>query len=377
MPNSMHLKRDSVWRVMISGGGTGGHVFPAISIGRACLALRPDAAVHFVGAKGKIEMTQVPLAGFPITGFWIRGFQRQALWKNLLLPLQVVFSLVQAWVLLWKFRPHAVVGVGGYASGPLVWVAQRMGIVTALQEQNAWPGATNRFLSSGARRIYVAFEGMERFFETSKIRLTGNPVRPELLKQGPSKEEAHRFWGLSGDRKVVLVLGGSLGARALNQAVETCLRQGQHEVVWLWQCGRNYHLPEDLKALEGPGLRVLPFIQDMAMAYAAADWLVSRAGAGTLSELALVAKPCLLVPSPYVAENHQYHNALRWVERSMAWMSSDATIAQDLPQVLREWGQDPDQSAQMALGLKTWSRPQAALEVASDLLALTLPKLAA
>jgi len=377
MPKAMVSKQDAVWRVMISGGGTGGHVFPAISIGRACLALRPDTAVHFVGAQGKIEMTQVPLAGFPITGFWIRGFQRQALWKNLGLPFQVVFSLLHAWVLLRKFRPHAVVGVGGYASGPLVWVAQRMGMVTALQEQNAWPGATNRFLSSGAQRVYVAFDGMEKFFASSKIRLTGNPVRPELLKEGPTREEALRFWGLSGDRKVVLVLGGSLGARALNQAVEACLRQGQSEVVWLWQCGRHYQIPEDLQALQGPNLRVLPFIQEMTMAYAAADWLVSRAGAGTLSELALVAKPCLLVPSPYVAENHQYHNASRWVEKSMAWMSSDATIAQDLPQVLEEWGRDPDAAAHKAVGLKTWSRPQAALEVASDLLALTFPKLAA
>ncbi|MFM9061336.1 MAG: UDP-N-acetylglucosamine--N-acetylmuramyl-(pentapeptide) pyrophosphoryl-undecaprenol N-acetylglucosamine transferase, partial [Bacteroidota bacterium] len=203
----MVSKQDAVWRVMISGGGTGGHVFPAISIGRACCALRPDPAGHFVGAQGKIEMTQVPLAGFPITGFWIRGFQRQALWKNLGLPFQVAFSLLHAWILLRKFRPHAVVGVGGYASGPLVWVAQRMGMVTALQEQNAWPGATNRFLSSGAQRVYVAFDGMEKFFYSSKISLTGNPVRPELLKEGPTRDEALRFWGLSGDRKVVLVLG--------------------------------------------------------------------------------------------------------------------------------------------------------------------------
>ena len=375
MPRSR--QQDSVWRIMVSGGGTGGHVFPAISIAQACKALRPDCSVHFVGALGKIEMTQVPKAGFSITGFWIRGFQRKALWKNLALPLQVLVSLVHAWNLLRKFRPHVVVGVGGYASGPLLWVAQRLGIPTALQEQNALPGATNRFLSAGARRVYVAFEGMETYFGSNKTVVTGNPVRPELLNQGPGREEALKFWGLSGERKTVLVLGGSLGARALNEAVEACLRSGSPDVVWLWQCGRHYQLPEDLQAKQGPNLRVLPFVQEMTMAYAAADWIVSRAGAGTMSELALVAKPCLLVPSPYVAENHQHHNAMNWVDLSLAWISSDATISIDLPKVLLEWGQDPEAAKTKALGLRKWSRPDAAQRIATDLFDLTYQENAA
>ncbi|NBW32331.1 MAG: UDP-N-acetylglucosamine--N-acetylmuramyl-(pentapeptide) pyrophosphoryl-undecaprenol N-acetylglucosamine transferase [Cytophagia bacterium] len=377
MPSSLQHQPDSVWKIMVSGGGTGGHVFPAISIAQACRDLSPNCSVHFVGALGKIEMTQVPLAGFPITGFWIRGFQRKAFWKNWALPLQILVSVVHAWVLLRKFRPHAVVGVGGYASGPLLWVAQRLGISTALQEQNALPGATNRFLSGGARRVYVAFEGMEAYFGSNKTVVTGNPVRHELQIQGPSREEALKFWGLSGEQKTVLVLGGSLGARALNEAVEACLRSDALEVVWLWQCGRHYQLPEDLKAKQGPKLRVLPFVQEMTMAYAAADWIVSRAGAGTMSELALVAKPCLLVPSPYVAENHQHHNAMNWVNQSLAWISSDASIANDLPRVLGEWGKDPKAAEAKALGLRKWSRPDAARRIAIDLFDLTYKKNAA
>jgi UDP-N-acetylglucosamine--N-acetylmuramyl-(pentapeptide) pyrophosphoryl-undecaprenol N-acetylglucosamine transferase len=212
MPRSR--QQDSGWRIMVSGGGTGGHVFPAISIAQACKALRPDCSVHFVGARGKIEMTQVPKAGFSITGFWIRGFQRKALWKNLALPLQVLVSLVQAWNLLRKFRPHVVVGVGGYASGPLLWVAQRMGLPTALQEQNAIPGATNRFLSAAARRVYVAFEGMETYFGSNKTVVTGNPVRPELLNQGPDREEALRFWGT----KNGVGIGGKFGCQSFERS---------------------------------------------------------------------------------------------------------------------------------------------------------------
>jgi UDP-N-acetylglucosamine--N-acetylmuramyl-(pentapeptide) pyrophosphoryl-undecaprenol N-acetylglucosamine transferase len=218
---------------------------------------------------------------------------------------------------------------------------------------------------------------METYFGSNKTVVTGNPVRPELLNQGPGREEALKFWGLSGERKTVLVLGGSLGARALNEAVEACLRSGSPDVVWLWQCGRHYQLPEDLQAKQGPNLRVLPFVQEMTMAYAAADWIVSRAGAGTMSELALVAKPCLLVPSPYVAENHQHHNAMNWVDLSLAWISSDATISIDLPKVLLEWGQDPEVAKTKALGLRKWSRPDAAQRIATDLFDLTYQENAA
>jgi len=367
------------YRIVISGGGTGGHIFPAISIAQAFLRREPTAQIHFVGAIGKMEMTQVPMAGFPITGLWIRGFQRSDLWANWKLPLQLAHSLVKSLGLLLGKRPHLVVGVGGYASGPLLWVAQRLGHKTVIQEQNAIPGKTNLQLSRSAQRIYVAFEGMNRYFDSKKLRCLGNPIRSQMTRPLPSRIEALRHWGLNSGHKVILVLGGSLGARAINEAIEKILRAGDRQYAWIWQCGQSYPIPNDLIQSMPGQLLVRPFLQDMEWAYAAADLILSRAGAGTMSELAVVGKPCILVPSPYVAENHQHHNALNWVNRSAAWMSTDKTIAEELPYLLRRWSDlqvtaledtEPNPLRQWSLALKAMAVPDAADQIAIDMLSL-------
>jgi UDP-N-acetylglucosamine--N-acetylmuramyl-(pentapeptide) pyrophosphoryl-undecaprenol N-acetylglucosamine transferase len=324
-------------------------------------------------------MTQVPMAGFPITGLWIRGFQRSDLWANWKLPLQLVHSLIKSFVLLLNKRPHLVVGVGGYASGPLLWMAQRLGHKTVVQEQNAIPGQTNLQLSKRAYRIYVAFDGMSRFFDSEKIRCLGNPVRSQITGPLPGRTEALHRWGLNSGRKVILVLGGSLGARAINEAIENILRAGERQYAWIWQCGKSYTIPHDLIQSMPDQLVVQPFVQEMDWAYAAADLIVSRAGAGTMSELAVIGKPCILVPSPYVAENHQHHNALNWVNRSAAWMSLDTTIAKELPQLLLRWsglpaaapaGTESGSLQQWSQALKAMAVPDAADQIAGDMLQL-------
>ncbi|MFM7032519.1 MAG: undecaprenyldiphospho-muramoylpentapeptide beta-N-acetylglucosaminyltransferase [Bacteroidota bacterium] len=372
MPNAMQA-----YRVIVSGGGTGGHVFPAISIAQAFQRLEPSAQIHFVGAMGKIEMNQVPLAGFPITGLWISGFQRSSLWANWKLPLQLILATTKSLMLLLQKRPHLVVGVGGYASGPLLWMAQMLGLRTVIQEQNAIPGKTNLQLSRRAQRIYVAFDGMSRFFEAKKIRCLGNPVRSLITKPMQEQAEAKAHWGLNTTLKVILVLGGSLGARAINEAVEKVLRSGERQYAWIWQCGKSYDIPQDLIQSMPNQLLVRPFVQEMDRAYAAADLIISRAGAGTMSELAVVGKPCILVPSPYVAENHQHHNALHWVQRSAAWMSSDKDLAEELPDMLQRWSalhhDDPQENEAGALqqwgqALRAKALPYAADQIAKDML---------
>jgi UDP-N-acetylglucosamine--N-acetylmuramyl-(pentapeptide) pyrophosphoryl-undecaprenol N-acetylglucosamine transferase len=371
MPNAM-----IPYRILISGGGTGGHVFPAISIAQAFLRREPTAQIHFVGAMGKMEMTQVPLAGFSITGLWIRGFQRHTPWANWKLPIQLVHSMLRSLGLILQKRPHLVVGVGGYASGPLLWIAQMLGYPTVIQEQNAIPGKTNLQLSKRVQRIYVAFDAMNRYFDSRKIRYFGNPVRSQITASLPAKSEAMKYWGLDSSKKVILVLGGSQGARAINKAIENFLLTGDKQFAWIWQCGNSYNLPQGLVNDLPTSVIVRPFLQEMDWAYAAADLIVSRAGAGTMSELAVVGKPCILIPSPYVAENHQYHNALNWVQRSAAWMSSDHAIAQDLPDLLRRWselcdgivfGDQVDKLQQWTNSLRAMALPDAADRIAADM----------
>ena len=372
MPNAIQP-----YRVIISGGGTGGHVFPAISIAQAFQRIEPSAQIHFVGALGKIEMTQVPLAGYSITGLWISGFQRSSLVANWKLPLQLLLATMKSMMLLLHKRPHLVVGVGGYASGPLLWMAQMLGHKTVIQEQNAIPGKTNLQLSRRAQRIYVAFDGMNRFFEAKKIRCLGNPVRALITKPLQDQAEAKARWGLNAKLRVILVLGGSLGAKAINEAVEKILRSGDCQYAWIWQCGKSYEIPQDLIQSMPHQLIVRPFVQEMDWAYAAADLIISRAGAGTMSELAVVGKPCILVPSPYVAENHQYHNALNWVQRSAAWMSSDKDLAEELPDMLERWSalhsddsqrDEPMVLEQWSQALKAMALPDAGDGISKDML---------
>ena len=314
-------------RVIISGGGTGGHIFPAVSIANAVKALRPDAKILFVGALGRMEMQRVPAAGYEIIGLPIQGFDRKNLLKNFKVLYKIWKSQRMAKKIIKDFRPQVAVGVGGYASGPTLNMAAAKGIPCLLQEQNSYAGVTNKLLAKKAAKICVAYEGMERFFPAEKIMMTGNPVRQQLLDTTISHEDAVRSFGFAPTKKVVLIVGGSLGARTLNESVLQHLDQiRKSDVQFIWQTGKFYsaEISERLKGQDIPNLTVTDFISDMGVAYKAADLVVSRAGAGSISEFSLLGKPVILVPSPNVAEDHQTKNAMALVNKAAALYVKDA-----------------------------------------------------
>lgn len=315
-------------RIIISGGGTGGHIFPALALAKAIKKDNPNSEILFVGAKGKMEMERVPKAGFKIEGLWISGFQRKLTLRNLSFPFKLISSLWKARRILKRFKPEVVVGVGGYASGPTLEMAVRLGIPTLIQEQNSYPGITNRLLGGKVDRICVAFEGLERFFPAEKLVLTGNPVRDDLrqidLQEG--KSAAMDFYGLDPSKKTILIVGGSLGAKSLNEALQnnTSLLKSREDVQVLWQAGKIYE--EVCKQSDTAKLQqvtLLAFLERMDLAYAAADVVVGRAGALTISELCLLGKAAILVPSPNVAEDHQTKNCKALVERNAAVLVKD------------------------------------------------------
>ena len=314
-------------RVIISGGGTGGHIFPAVSIANAVKALRPDAKILFVGALGRMEMQRVPAAGYEIIGLPIQGFDRKNLLKNFKVLYKIWKSQRMAKKIIKDFRPQVAVGVGGYASGPTLNMAAAKGIPCLLQEQNSYAGVTNKLLAKKAAKICVAYEGMERFFPAEKIMMTGNPVRQQLLDTTISHEDAVRSFGFDPTKKVVLIVGGSLGARTLNESVLQHLDQiRKSDVQFIWQRGKFYsaEISERLKGQDIPNLTVTDFISDMGVAYKAADLVVSRAGAGSISEFCLLGKPVILIPSPNVAEDHQTKNAMALVNKAAALYVKDA-----------------------------------------------------
>ena len=314
-------------RVIISGGGTGGHIFPAVSIANAVKALRPDAKILFVGALGRMEMQRVPAAGYEIIGLPIQGFDRKNLLKNFKVLYKIWKSQRMAKKIIKDFRPQVAVGVGGYASGPTLNMAAAKGIPCLLQEQNSYAGVTNKLLAKKAAKICVAYEGMERFFPAEKIMMTGNPVRQQLLDTTITHEDAVRTFGFAPTKKVVLIVGGSLGARTLNESVLQHLDQiRKSDVQFIWQTGKFYsaEISERLKGQDIPNLTVTDFISDMGVAYKAADLVVSRAGAGSISEFCLLGKPVILVPSPNVAEDHQTKNAMALVNKAAALYVKDA-----------------------------------------------------
>ena len=321
-------------RIIISGGGTGGHIFPAVSIANAIKEICPDADILFVGAEGRMEMQRVPAAGYPIKGLPVAGFDRKNPFKNIPVLIKLFKSQRMAKQIIKEFQPHAAVGVGGYASGPTLKVAGNMGIPTLLQEQNSYAGVTNKLLAKQAHKICVAYEGMERFFEKNKIILTGNPVRQGLLNHSISREEAIRSFRLDPQKKTVLILGGSLGARTINQCViENIAKIKESGVQFIWQTGKIY-INDAIAAIANAGdvtmLHVTDFISNMAAAYSAADLVISRAGAGSISEFCLLEKPVILVPSPNVAEDHQTKNALALVNKNAALYVKDANAKDEL-----------------------------------------------
>ena len=314
-------------RIIISGGGTGGHIFPAVSIANAIKEQRPDTEILFVGAEGRMEMHRVPAAGYPIKGLPIAGFNRKNLLKNIPVLIKLFKSQQMAKAIIKEFKPHAAVGVGGYASGPTLKVAGNMGIPTLLQEQNSYAGVTNKLLAKQAHKICVAYEGMERFFEKEKIILTGNPVRQDLLNHTASQADAIKSFGLDPNKKTILVLGGSLGARTINNCIIQNLDKIKNsDVQFIWQTGKIY-IEEARDSVSKMGglnmLHVTDFISNMGIAYRAADLVISRAGAGSISEFCLLQKPVILVPSPNVAEDHQTKNALALVNKNAALYVKD------------------------------------------------------
>ena len=311
-------------RVIISGGGTGGHVYPAIAIANS-LSEKGVKDILFVGAKGKLEMEKVPKAGYPIEGLDIQGFHRKKMWRNVMFPFRLIGSLLKSRKIIDKFGPDIVVGVGGYASGSVLRVAQSRGIPTVLQEQNSLPGVTNKWLAKKATQIFVAYPDMDRFFDSDKILITGNPVRNDLLDESGLREEAMRHFGLDSKKKTIFITGGSLGARQINKAVaaqESVLKESDCQLIW--QVGKIYHEEYATHPLAHlPQVKLLSFVDRMDLAYAAADVVVCRAGALTLSELMIVGKPCVLVPSPNVAEDHQTKNAMALVNNQAGKLVKD------------------------------------------------------
>ena len=321
-------------RVIISGAGTGGHIFPAISIANAIRARHPEAKILFVGALGRMEMERVPKAGYEIKGLPICGFDRKHLFKNIIVLYKIWKSQRMAKKIIKAFKPMVAVGVGGYASGPMLNVCSDKGIPCLIQEQNSYAGVTNRLLAKKAMKICVAYEGMERFFPAEKIVITGNPIRQNVLNVAVTKEEARLSFGLDPDKKTVLFLGGSLGARTINESISQHLDLIRNsDVQFIWQTGKYYYedICKQLKQQQAiPQLKVTDFISDMGEAYKAADLVISRAGASSISEFCLIGKPVILVPSPNVAEDHQTKNAMALVNKDAAIYVKDAEAAQIL-----------------------------------------------
>ncbi|PKO98598.1 MAG: undecaprenyldiphospho-muramoylpentapeptide beta-N-acetylglucosaminyltransferase [Bacteroidetes bacterium HGW-Bacteroidetes-8] len=314
-------------RVIVSGGGTGGHIFPAISIANALKDILPNCEILFVGALGRMEMERVPAAGYEIVGLPVAGLKRSFSADNLKLPFKLIKSLGMASGIIKRFRPDVAVGVGGYASAPLLLMASVKGVPYVIQEQNSFAGVTNRILGRGAKSVCVAYPSMERFFPEDKIKLTGNPVRKGIERAtGEMREQAIKFFNLDGGKKTILILGGSLGAGTLNSCVKSWIEQRVSEDInIIWQCGKFYYRDIKLFNEKNPRdfVRCFEFIKEMELAYAAADLVISRAGAGTISELCIAAKATIFVPSPNVAEDHQRHNAMALVEKGAAIMVPD------------------------------------------------------
>jgi UDP-N-acetylglucosamine--N-acetylmuramyl-(pentapeptide) pyrophosphoryl-undecaprenol N-acetylglucosamine transferase len=359
------------YKFLISGGGTGGHIFPAIAIGQELQKRFPDAEFLFVGAKDKMEMEKVPQAGFRIEGLWISGFQRKLSLANLIFPFKLLASLSKAKKIIRRFKPNVAIGTGGFASGPVLKMAAKAGLPYVLQEQNSYAGVTNKLLAKKASAVCVAYPQMERFFPKDRIVLTGNPIRKDLLKVLPSKDEAKIHFGLDQHKKTLLILGGSLGARRVNQLIETELAFfADKGVQLLWQCGKLY--AKDYKKHAAEGVKVLPFVNRMDMAYGAADLIISRAGAGSVSELALVGKPLLLIPSPNVAEDHQTKNAQAVVQSGGARMLKESELEAQFQKEMTALLEDEALQTSLTEGIRAFARPRATEEIA-DVITQLLP----
>lgn len=353
---------------IISGGGTGGHIFPALAIADGLKTHFPESKIHFVGALERMEMQRVPAHGYKITGLPITGLNRQQLLKNISFPFKLVKSLAICRFLLNDKKPDVVIGTGGFASGPLLWQAQRMGIPTAIQEQNSYPGITNKLLGKKAKAICVAYPNLDKWFPAESIAFTGNPIRQTVLQKMPEQIAARATFGLEANKPTILVLGGSLGARAINQAIN---QQLEHFITAgaqiIWQCGKLYE--KTYAKTEKDDVKVRAFIDDMNAAYAAADLIISRAGAGTLSELAVVGKPAILIPSPNVAEDHQTHNARAFSEKGAAILLPENEL-ENLSKVVAQLLNDTTKQNEMGAAIRALALPNATQDIVNQIIKL-------
>ncbi len=356
-------------RVLLAAGGTGGHVYPAISIADAVRAMQPDAKILFVGTRDRMEWQTVPKSGYEIKSVWISGFHRRLTPQNLLFPVKLAASILQSYTILRSFQPDVLVACGGFAAGPVGWVAAKMGIPIVIQEQNSYPGVTNRMLARHAQKIFIAFDDARQYLPADKVTLSGNPVRQKLTASG--KEQALKAFNFSPDKPVLLVLGGSGGARALNRIMLKNLDFIHHEMGLqvIWQCGKRYfvELSQQIVTKEYPRLRLTEYIENMPAAYGAADLVVTRAGAGTCSELMLLGQPAILVPSPNVAGDHQAKNAASMVEAGAAELlpedELDATFTDKIGSLIAS----PGKLESMSRAMRSLAKPDAAKEIAEEI----------
>ena len=364
-------------RVIISGGGTGGHIFPALSIANKLKELNPQTEILFVGADGRMEMEKVPAAGYEIVGLPVAGLQRKLTLSNFALPFKVIKSVRMAKKLLRKFRPDIAIGVGGYASAPLLWAAGRMGIPTLIQEQNGYAGLTNKIVGKKAKSICVAYEGMERFFPADRIVMSGNPIRKEIVPATEQmREEAYRFYGLDPQKKHIFIVGGSLGSGTLNNAMKKWISDGcpgGEDMEVIWQCGKYYKksvdaFMEEAKTSGKPvgGIQYSDFIMRMDLAYAAADIVISRSGASSVSELCAAEKAVIFVPSPNVAEDHQTHNAMALVRKDAAMMVKDIEAEEKLMETACQLIVNPEKITLMEKNIASLALRDAAMTIADE-----------
>jgi UDP-N-acetylglucosamine--N-acetylmuramyl-(pentapeptide) pyrophosphoryl-undecaprenol N-acetylglucosamine transferase len=357
-------------KFILSGGGTGGHIYPAIAIANELKTRFPDAEFLFVGAKDKMEMQKVPQAGYAIKGLWIAGLQRKLTVDNTLFPFKLISSLMESRAIIKKFKPNVVIGTGGFASGPLLQLANSAGIPTVIQEQNSFPGITNKLLSKKANKICVAYENLERFFPKEKLRLTGNPVRQDLIAIASKREEGIAYFKLHANKKTLLILGGSLGARRINQLIAKEIEFfASKNVQVLWQCGKLYY--DDYQHFgTKENVQVMAFIDRMDLVYAAADIVISRAGASSVSELAIVGKPVIFIPSPNVAEDHQTKNAQAIVDKKGAILLKETDLEENFETVFSQVLENENLQKELANNIKQLAKPNATKDIVEEIIKL-------
>ena len=356
-------------RFIISGGGTGGHIYPAIAIANELKVQYPDAKFLFVGAKDKMEMQKVPQAGYEIEGLWIAGLQRKLTLQNASFPLKLATTLLKSYFILKKFKPNVVIGTGGFASGAVLKVASILGIPTVIQEQNSYPGITNKLLSKKANKICVAYENLDRFFPNDKMILTGNPVRQDLISIDSKRAEAIKYFNLDPDKKTLLILGGRLGARRVNQLIEKELDFfASQNVQIIWQCGKFYL--DEYKKFDSNNVQVLAFIDRMDLVYAAADFVISRAGASSVSELSIVGTPVLFIPSPNVAEDHQTKNSKSIVDKNGALMIRESELDENFNTIFSDLVTNEILQKQLSENIKKLAKVNATKDIVDEIVKL-------